>query len=112
MSTAFRFDIDTRGVEQFLEIADEKVRDRAEAIAEESKRQAPQSGSGIARKGPGYGPLVDEIGTKKGRKAGRYLVIADAFYSAFVHEGHKTRNGGETRKNDYVVRAAQIVGGK
>ena len=111
-SNSWSFEIDQQGVDEFLNLADEHLEKLATDIAEESKVQAPVSGRDIKRKGPGYGPLIEEIGVKKGKKKNHYIVIADAFYSAWVHWGHTTKSGGETRKNEYVSRAAQIVAGR
>ena len=119
-NNSWSFEIDQRGVDEFVNLADEHLEKLATDIADESKVQAPQSGNAretrnakgqfVAKKG--YGPLVEEIGVKKGKKKNHYLVIADAFYSAWVHWGHSTKSGGQTRKNEYVSRAAQIVGGR
>ena len=119
-SNSWSFEIDQSGINEFFRIADEHLEKLATDIAEESKVQAPQSGTErksrnakgqfVAKKG--YGPLVEEIGVKKGKLKNHYLVIADAFYSAWVHWGHATKSGGQTRENTYVTRAAQIVAGR
>lgn len=101
-NNSWSFEIDQRGVDEFVNLADEHLEKLATNIADESKVQAPIV----------TGNLVEQIGVKKGKKKNHYLVIADAFYSAWVHWGHATKSGGQTRKNEYVSRAAQIVGGR